>query len=733
MPSFPFYRQLDHMDCGPSCIRMVAKHYGKTYSGEYLREKCYITREGVSMLGMSDAAEAIGIRSLMVSVDFECLKEEVPLPCIAHWRQRHFVVVYKISKTHIYVADPGFGKIKYSREKFLQGWLYNKREDEDGILLLLEPSPEFYGLEEQKGNHQTRQGLGFLSPYFKPYGRYLVQLLLGLIAASVIQLIFPFLTQSIVDYGINQQNISFIYLILAGQLMLFFSQSAVGLIRSWILLHLGTRVNIAIISDFLIKVMKLPISFFDSKRIGDLLQRIEDHRRIEHFLSSTSLDVVFSAFSLLIFGIILAFYSRFIFFIFFIGTLLYLIWVLFFVKKRAVLDYKRHDESAENRSNMIQLIQGMQEIKLNNSEKRRRWEWEGIQARLFNISIKSLALEQYQNIGGTFINELKNILITFIAATSVIEGKITLGMMLAIQYILGQLNGPINSFLRFVQSTQDAKISIDRLTEIHGKEDEIDEYQQSIHEIPETADIHLEDVSFQYGGPSSRFVLQNLSVSIPRGKVTAIVGASGSGKTTLLKLLLKFYPCTSGSILIGRTPIDQINSRHWRQSCGVVMQDGFIFSDTIARNITESNSEGLISKDRLKQAVEIANLGDLIETLPMGFQTNLSWNGVKLSGGEEQRVLIARAVYKEPEFLLFDEATSALDANNERIIMENLQAFYEGRTVLVIAHRLSTVKQADQIIVLDQGKIVEVGNHQDLTALRGTYYTLVKNQLELGN
>ncbi|MEM7367252.1 MAG: peptidase domain-containing ABC transporter [Bacteroidota bacterium] len=731
MASFPFYRQLDQMDCGPSCIRMIAKYHGRIYSGEYLREKCYITREGVSMLGMSDAAEAIGMRSLMVMVDFPCLLEEVPLPCIAHWRQRHFVVVHKVTATHVFVADPAFGKIKYSKEKFLEGWLYNKREDEEGILLLLEPSPDFYEREEG-GSQTSRKGLRFLGPYFKPYGKYLVQLLLGLVAASILQLIFPFLTQSIVDYGINQQNIGFIYLILVGQLMLFFSQTSVELIRSWILLHLGTRVNIAIISDFLIKIMKLPIAFFDSKMIGDLLQRIEDHRRIETFLSSTSLDVLFSAFSLLMFGFILAFYSGTIFGIFLLGTILYIGWVLFFIKKRAILDYKRHDEASENRSSMIQLIQGMQEIKLNNSERRRRWEWEGIQMRLFKISIKSLTLAQYQTIGGTFINELKNILITFVAATSVIEGHITLGMMLAIQYILGQLNGPINSFIRFVQSTQDATLSIDRLTEIHDRDNEIDEEQPFLTHIPKEGNIRFENVSFQYGGPSSRFVLTDVHFEIPRGKVTAIVGASGSGKTTLLKLLLKFYPCTSGHIQIGHSSLDQINSRRWRQACGVVMQDGFIFADTIARNISESNSDGLISKEQLLQSVQIANLTDLIEELPMGYNTNLSWSGVSLSGGEEQRVLIARAVYKNPDFLFFDEATSALDANNERLIMENLESFYKGRTVVVIAHRLSTVKKADQIIVLDQGQITEIGTHESLTDLKGMYYALVKNQLELG-
>lgn len=733
MRKFPFYRQLDQMDCGPTCIKMIAKYYGKVYSSEFLREKCHITREGVSIMGMAEAAEDIGLKSMLVNLDYATLKESVPLPCIAHWRQRHFIVIHKVTNRYVYVADPAFGLIKHTKQKFLEGWLYNKseKEDEEGYLLLLEPGKDFFKLEDE--GEKPRVGLKFLIPYLSPYKKYLVQLFIGLFIGSLIQLIFPFLTQSMVDYGIINQDLGFVYLVLSAQLMLFFSQTSVSIIRSWILLHIGSRMNISLISDFLIKMMKLPIAFFDSKMLGDLLQRIEDHRRIENFLSSTTLNVIFSVYSLAVFGLVLAYYDINIFLIFLAGTALYIIWVLLFVKKRAILDYKRHDEAAENRSSIIQLINGMPEIKLNNSERRRRWEWEAIQIKLFRISLKGLALAQWQGTGANFINELKNIIITFLAAKSVIDGEMTLGMMLAVQYILGQMNAPINNFITFVQTTQDAKISIDRLVEIHEKDEEEDKNNNHLQVAPEEGSIFIENLSFRYGGRNSKLVLKNVSFEIPKGKVTAIVGASGSGKTTLLKLLLKFFPPTEGCIKLGQVDLQNINNKLWRERCGVVMQKGFIFADTIARNITESCSDLVIDKNRLLEAVRIANIEDLIEKLPLGYNTNLSWGGISLSGGEEQRILIARASYKNPHFLFFDEATSALDANNELIIMNNLEEFYKDKTALIIAHRLSTVKNADQIIVLDKGEVIERGTHEELTLLRNAYYKLVKNQLELGN
>ncbi|MGV3587477.1 MAG: peptidase domain-containing ABC transporter [Adhaeribacter sp.] len=733
MKKFPFYRQLDEMDCGPTCLKMIAAHHGRVFAADYLREKSYTSREGVSLMGLSDAAETIGMRTLAVKIKYTALQNDMLLPCIVHWRQKHFVVLYKISKDKVFVADPGFGLVTYTKEEFLNGWLgKNKNAAEEGIALLLEPTPEFYQNEDKQ--EKSKQGIKLLLPYLKPYSRYVVQLFIGLVVASVLQLTLPFLTQGVVDYGIKNQDIDFIYLILVAQLMLFFSQSVVEVIRSWILLHVGSRMNISLISDFLIKVMKLPIAFFDSKMTGDLMQRIEDHNRVEAFLSSTTLNTLFSIVNLVVFGTILAFYDISILLIFLVGAALYAVWVLFFMKKRATLDFKRYSQESENRSNLLQLIQGMQEIKLNNSEKRRRWEWEATQVKLFKTSLKGLGVSQFQSLGGNFINQIKNILITFFSAKAVIEGDMTLGMMLAVQYIIGQLNEPINNFITFTRAAQDASLSLQRLGEIHDKEEEEDTSADKSALIPAyNKDIHINNVSFSYGGPHSPEILKDLDFYIPEGKVTAIVGASGSGKTTLLKLLLKFYAPTKGKIQVGNINLNNISAKAWREQCGAVMQDGFIFADTIARNITESDSNTSIDRERLLHAVQVANIEGLIEALPLGYNTKIGGDGISLSGGEKQRILIARAVYKNPEFLFFDEATSALDANNEKIIMRRLEEFYIGRTVVVIAHRLSTVKSADQVLVMEHGRIIESGSHEYLTQTKGAYYTLVKNQLELGN
>jgi ATP-binding cassette subfamily B protein len=712
---------------------MIAEHYGKVYSREYLREKSNITKEGVSFGGIAEAAENIGFESMAVRLNFETLKQEVPLPCIAHWRQRHFIVIYKINKDVVYVADPAFGRTSYTQEEFLRGWLNSKtpKESDEGLLLLLEPMPSFY-ISDDDTRPTSKFGFSFLLPYCRPYRKIIGQIFLGLCMGSLIQFIFPFLTQALVDQGINYQNINFVYLVLSAQLMLFFSQTAVQFIRSWLLLHMMGRLNIQIISDFLIKLMKLPMGFFDSKNLGDILQRIDDHRRVQQFLSNSTVDVLFSVLNLIIFGAVLLYYNLRLFLIFLVGSSLYIIWVLIFMKKRAELEYKRFDEASGNQSSRVQLITGMQEIKLNNSERRRRWEWEAIQIRLFKISTRSLAVAQYQTMGGAFIDQVKNILITFYSAKLVIEGEITLGMMLAIQYIIGQLNAPISNFLSFIQNAQDAKISLERLGEIHDKENE-DESTDQLIVLPEDKTIRIQNLSFRYGGQSSPLVLQNIDLTIPAGKITAIVGASGSGKTTLVKLLLKFYPPSDGRILVGNVDLKNINAVVWRNICGAVMQDGFIFSDTAGRNITESNGVGLVDKPRLMEATRMANLEEFIESLPNGYNTRIGSSGISLSGGQRQRILIARAVYKNPQLLFFDEATSALDANNERKIIDNMKCFYEGRTVVVVAHRLSTVKHADQIIVLEKGQLIEQGTHEELTKARGAYFTLVKNQLDLGD
>ena len=716
------------MDCGPTCIRMIAKHYGKTYSLQTLREKTYADREGVSLGGISRAAEEIGFHTLSAKVALESF-DELPLPLIAHWKQNHFLVVHKITKKYIYVANPAHGLEKMTKDDFRKGWESDKTQGKNkGIILLLEPTPEFHLTE---GEVIDKKGFKFLFSYIFKYKSLLVQLGLGLLIFSVLQLIFPFLTQSIVDFGINNADITFINLILLAQLTLFISQTSVGFIRSWILLHIGARVNISLISDFLLKMMKLPIRFFDTKMIGDILQRINDHYRIETFLTSNTLNTLFAMFSFIVFGAVLAIYNWTIFFIFLIGSILYIFWILIFLNKRKVLDYQGFEQRAKNQNQLIQLFNGMQEIKLHNAEKQKRWEWERVQASLFKVNVKQLALDQRQLAGSSFINEFKNILISFIAAKAVIDTSMTLGSMLAIQYIIGQLNAPLIQLVDFIKATQDAKISLERLGEIHEQDNEEDSEATKVDILPDNKDIKLENVSFRYGAPTSPLVLKNINLLLPEGKVTAIVGASGSGKTTLLKLLLKFYPPSSGKIKMGEIDINNFRNYTWREECGVVMQDGYIFSDTIAHNI--ALGEEKIDKKRLLHAAKTSNSQGFIETLPLSYNTKVGNDGIGLSGGQKQRVLIARAVYKDPSFLLFDEATSALDANNEKTIMENLEAFFQGRTVVVVAHRLSTVKNADQIIVLEKGEIIEQGKHEELTKKRGTYYNLVKNQLELGN
>lgn len=728
MKHFPHYIQYDAMDCGPTCLRMVAAFYGKCYSLEGLREKSFITREGVSMLGISEAAEKIGFRSICVQVGYEKL-QEAPLPCIIHWNQQHFVVVYKLNDKHVWVADPGAGKLKYTKEEFCNCWLSSRKNEEDtGVALLLEPTPEFYTIEDE-GDEVNRRGFSFLYSYLRPYRGVVGQLLLGLLLGSMIQLMLPFLTQSVVDFGINNQNLGFIYLVLIAQLMLSFSSSAVDFIRGWILLHLGTRINIALISDFLIKLMKMPISYFDSKMTGDILQRINDHKRIQDFLTGSSLSVIFSVFNIIIFGIVLLVYSGMIFLIFMGGSALYVAYVWLFMKKRAELDHKRFAQQSANQSTVVQLVNGMQEIKLSACEQQKRWEWERIQAKLFKVNIKSLALRQYQDSGAVLINQSKNLLITALVASLVVKGEMTLGMMLSVQYIIGQLNSPVNELIAFARDMQDARLSMDRLSEVRDKPDEEDPTRELLREIPEGKEIRLQNLNFKYDPLSEYPTLDDINLVIPPGKQTAIVGMSGSGKTTLVKLLLGFYPPASGDIFIGDTPLGSYSIREWRKRCGVVMQDGFIFSDSIAGNIAPGVEH--IDKKRLRHAAEVANIHDFIEELPLAYNTKIGQEGHGLSQGQKQRILIARAVYKDPEFIFFDEATNALDANNERTIMNNLQTFFKGRTSVVVAHRLSTVRNAEQIIVIEQGRIAETGTHEALIALEGRYYKLVKNQLEL--
>ena len=735
MRRFPHYNQFDAMDCGPTCLQMIARFYGKKYTLQTLRDKSFITREGVSMLGISDAAEAIGFHTTGVRISLNKLKEYVPLPCILHWNQNHFVVCYEIIKKKkgwVYrIADPASSLVDFSEEEFCKCWLSTKSQGEDvGALLALEPSPTFYELDDELFTKEIKsRSLSFFFKYFSPYKKQLFQLLLGMLVISGLQIIFPFLTQSLVDTGIRDANLNFITLILIAQLIVSISQISVNFIRSWILLHMNTRINISLISDFLMKLMKLPLRYFDTKMIGDIMQRIGDHSRIEAFLTGSSISTLFSFLNFFIFGGILAYYNVVILCIFIIGNIFYVLWVLGFMKYRRELDIRRFSQSAAEQSNLIQMVTGMQEIKLNNCEKQKRWQWERIQVKLFKISIKGLAVGQVQQAGSVFFNQTTNIIISFLAAKSVVQGDMTLGMMMSLTYIIGQLNGPINSFIGFSQQFQDAKISLERLNEIHDKEDEEMGISLKHNSLPTSRDITISHLYFSYDGADRDYTLNDVSLSIPEHKVTAIVGASGSGKTTLLKLILGFYLQNKGDIFVGDTPLRMINPHLWRAKCGSVMQDGFIFSDTIANNI--AIGEEFIDKERLEHAVTVANIRSFIDSLPLGYNTKIGMEGNGISQGQKQRLLIARAVYKNPEFLFFDEATNSLDANNEQEIMEKLHHFYEGKTVVVVAHRLSTVRDADKIVVLDQGRIVEEGTHEDLVKLKGLYFNLVRKQLEL--
>jgi ATP-binding cassette subfamily B protein len=732
--SFPFYKQPDAMECGATCLRIIAKHYGREYSSDTMSRLCVVTHDGVSMQSISEAAESIGLRSVCGRITLEKVVSQRPFPCILHWNQEHFVVLYDVrtlrnGKRVYYIADPAKHLLQLDEDTVKNSWISARSYGEDkGVLMALQPTQEFYRHSGEKT--KMEKPFRFLWSYLKPYKRYFVQLILGLLTGSLLQLMFPFLTQAIVDSGIAGKNLSLIYLILIGQLMLVLSRASVDFIRRWILLHISTRVNISLISDFLIKTMRLPMSFFDSKLLGDLIQRINDHHRVEQFLTAQTLTILFSAFSFVIFGGVLLYYNLTIFLVFVSGSSIYVAWIIMFLKRRRLLDYEKFAQYSRNHSKTIQMLSGMQEIKLQHCESRRRWEWEDVQADLFRTNIAGMKLQQNQEAGSILINEIKNIVITIFAATSVINGNLSLGMMLAIQYIIGQLNAPVEQFVHFVHGWQDVQISLERMSEIRVREDEDTENRTVRSFSGDKRDIVIRDLTFQYEGIHSPKVLDNISLTIPQGKITAIAGTSGSGKTTLIKLLLGYYPPVSGTIEAGGQSLEHFNMRWWRSQCGAVMQDGYIFSESIARNIAVSDND--IDKARLLLAARIANIDEFIEQLPLKYNTVIGQDGQGISQGQRQRILIARAVYKNPEFIFLDEATNSLDANNERTIVENLSDFYQGKTVVVIAHRLSTVRHADQIVVLDKGSIIESGAHDSLIASQGAYYNLVRNQLELG-
>lgn len=723
------------MQCGMTCLQMVLEYYGHKYSSSYLNEICHPTVEGISMLGISEAAKKLGLDVECGYLSIDTLSH-IQLPCILHWNQKHFVVLYKIKGNELfYIADPGKGLVRYSKDELADHWVNVKYNGEEkGIAMLLEPGDEFEQYETacQEGAGNRKNAFRFLYGYLKNYWKYFCLIALGLGLGCVLQLIMPFLTQSIVDVGIKNRNIGFIWLILLGELMIVAGKTATDFIRRWLLLHISMRINITLVSDFFIKLLKLPMAFFDTKLMGDLLQRMNDHNRIQSFLTSRVLSTLFSILSFVVFGVVLYIYDDGIFWVFLLGSILYGVWILFFLQQRKVLDYELFEQQAINQNKTYQFITTIQEIKLQDCENRRRWEWEDVQSDLFNVQLKSLKLQQIQEAGSIFINEVKNILITVIAATAVINGHITLGAMLAIQYIVGQLNSPVEQLMSFIYSLQDVKISLERINEIHEKQGE-DTPERRQEDFIDKSDksIIIDRMDFKYDLNAQGNTLENISFTIPEGKVTAIVGTSGSGKTTLIKLMLGYYPVLSGSISIAGENINNYDLKWWRRQCGVVMQDGVIFSESIARNIAVDDGE--IDKERLVRAAEIANIHDYIMSLPLKYNTNIGRDGVGLSQGQKQRILIARAVYKDPQFIFLDEATNSLDAKNERAIVENLNEFYEGRTVIVVAHRLSTVRNADQIVVLDAGRVVEVGVHDTLIARQGAYYNLVKNQLELGS
>ena len=729
---FPFQQQHDSMQCGIACLQMVCRHFGRKYSCRMLESYCAASTEGVSLKGISDAATELGLQVCSGRIGLERLCRN-PLPCILHWNQNHFVVLYRIKgkrKRTFCITDPAKGLLSYTEQEFRRHWLSTVTDGEErGIALFLQPTPAFYSHSEEPSDE--KRSFSFLFGYVRKYRNHFGQIAWGLLLGCVLQLIFPFLTQAIVDVGIRQQDVGFIYLILLGQFMLVLSRTAVDFIRRWILLHISIRINISLVSDFFIKLLKLPMPFFDTKLMGDLLQRMSDHRRVEQFLTTQTLTVMFSLLSFIVFGVVLWNYNLPVFLVFLLGSGAYTGWIALFLKRRKQIDYLYFEQQARNNNCTYRFITSMQEIKLQDCERRRRWEWEDVQTDLFEVQTKSLKLQQMQEAGSLFINELKNMIITVMAATAVINGEMTLGMMLAVQYVIGQLNVPIEQLMQFVYSLQDVKISLERINEIHSMKDE-ENNSGALTRFPSAdRNVYLSHLNFKYDPHALQKTLDNITFTIPGGKVTAIVGASGSGKTSLIKLMLGFYPVSNGEIKIGAKNISSYSLKWWRRQCGVVMQEGIIFSESIARNIAVDDGE--IDKERMAEAARIACIDEFIRRLPLKYDTRIGQDGIGLSQGQKQRILIARAVYKNPQYIFLDEATNALDANNERAIVENLSEFYKGRTVIVVAHRLSTVKYADQIIVVDKGSIVEIGTHEELIAARNHYYRLVKNQLELGN
>lgn len=728
---FPVYYAHDSVDCGPTCIKMISQYYDRFFSNEYLSRISFLSRDGVSLQSLKEASETIGFTAVPVKISYEDIIKHAPFPCILHWNHDHFVVLYKISKnifsakkakSTFTIADPADGLITIDEQTFKKYWLPGANKK--GTALLLHPTDAFYDHPEKK---DTANKIRISFKYLYPHKKILLQVAFTFLIGSLISLAFPLLMQILIDQGVNGKNISLVYLVLLSQVLLFVGDTVLGNIRSWLLMYVGTRISFMIISDFLNKLFRLPIRFFDSKKIGDFSQRMDDHHRIERFLTGSVLHSCFSILSIAVFTIIIAYYSVKVLLVYVFLNSLGISWVFLFKNKRKQLDARFFSNKRRTVDKFHEMITGMQEIKLYNNEKLNIAQWEELQLDHFKLNERSALLQQYQHSGFLIFSNLKNILISFISAGEVIHGNMTLGILLSISYIVGQTNGPITQLVDFVKLAQDAKLSMERLEEIHNESDE--EKDPATNGLSLQKDIFLQNVSFQFEGKLSPFVLRDVSFTIPRGKTTALVGASGSGKTTLMKLLLRFYEPVTGTIKIGNSPLHSISPRLWRGQCGTVMQDGYLFNDTIANNIAMSD---MIDDTRLNHAISVAHLEKFIEQLPLGVSTKIGSSGAGISGGQKQRILIARAVYKDPQHIFFDEATSSLDATSESVIMKNLDQFFHKKTVLIIAHRMSTVKNADQIIVLDNGKVEEIGTHETLIKQKQKYFELVKNQLELG-
>lgn len=732
---FPCIRQLYTMQCGAACLTIICRYYGLKYPLQYIDKLCDTHSQGVSLKALQSTAEELGFDTMSVKINLKKLLQ-VDLPAIIHWKQSHFVVLYKISSNqkHFYISDPARGNIRLSKNDFISGWCANGESESDaesmGIVLMLEETPQasrLYSTYSHKIKTTTRNSILDLCKSFSKYKNYTLQLIAGLILSSLFQLVFPFLTQAIVDYGIFGKNINIIFLILLGECVIVFARTFTDFIRRWLLLHISMRVNITLISNFIEKLFKLPMKFFDTRHLGDFYQRIEDNHRIQSFLTSQTLSITFALISLVVFTIVLGIYNAGLLAVYMMFSAVYAIWICIFLQKRKSLDYETFSALAANQSCTYQLLSSMQETKVQRCETKRRWEWEDAQSNLFDVQIKNLKLQQVQESGSICINELKNIVITVLAASAVINGEISLGAMLAIQFIIGQLNSPISQVINFIYSLQDLRISYDRVNEIHNMEEE--EIQNPINISGNQFHISFKNVSFKYDRFSPNPTLENIDLSFNSGKVTAIVGASGSGKSTIIKLLLGYYQPQKGEILINGVNLNSISLSKWRESCGTVLQEGIIYSDTIAGNIVMT--EDPVNDDLLNQSLKIAGIYDYVYSLPLKIHTKIGPNGKGLSLGQKQRILIARAIYRDPDILIFDEATNSLDTINENCIVNNLKSLYKNKATIIIAHRLSTVKDADEILVMESGKIVERGTYTDLINQRNVFYQLVKNQIDL--